>query len=411
MATRAVRLAWGMRLILLVILACGMWSLQAEEAAEARPRFFGTLQPDPARRAEVIAAGVDTVVMELGWNRWQPQVGTADAAYVAERTARLAELRAAGLQVSLDLGLQYPPGWLFELPHSRYVNQYGSAYVEDAPGKNVPNAVFNQAVREAQAAYVAQVFEALGHEFLLVRLGWGWYSELNYPLSRYGEQRNCYWAFGDLAQGRAAGLPPGVPPCPVPGWRPGEPSPDHDAARRFANWYLDALRDYHDWQIATVRALHPGRLAMLYPSWGLRPGQLDAAIATDLDGSIEAQHNDLSMGQYWPRLIAGIDDPDVVVYSTWLDAPFGDDRSPDPAQWCPMRYLTSLAQPRGLRCAGENTGGNDAEAMARCFQRMNELDLLGIYWAFEPQLFDGDPAHATLADYAAAIAAQRAAGR
>ncbi len=101
----------------------------------------------------------------------------------------------------------------------------------------------------------------------------------------------------------------------------------------------------------------------------------------------------------------------MVVYSTWLDAPFGDDRSPDPAQWCPMRWLASLAAPRGLALAGENTGNNDAAAMRRCFSRVEELHLIGFFWAFERELFDGAPGHATLAEYGAAIAAERAAGR
>ncbi len=377
----------------------------------AEPRWFGTLQHDPAHLAALQAQGITATVLEVGWNRWQPAPGTRDDAYVAQVRDRLRVLRAAGMAVSLDLGMQYPPAWIFDLPNSRFRNQHGDDFADPAPGMNGVNAVFNQALRERQAAYAGEVFASLGHDFALVRLGWGWYSELNFPKAAYAGKTNCYWAFDDLAQGRAAGLPPGIPPCPVPGWKPGGTSADHDAARRFANWYVDALRDYHDWQIATVRTLHPGHLAMLYPSWGLRPGQLDAAIAHDLDGSQAAQHGDLAMGEYWPRMVGGIRDPGVVVYSTWLDAPFGDDRSPDPAQWCPMRWLSALAFPVGLAVAGENTGRNDAAALARCIERARDLHLLGMFWAFEGELFDGRPGHATLAEYGAAIAAERAAGR
>jgi len=379
--------------------------------AAAEPQWFGTLQHDPARLAALRANGVGATVLELHWKRWQPTADGRDATYIAQARQRLADLRAGGMAVTLDLGMQYPPTWVLALPNSRFRNQYGADFIDPAPGMNGVNAVFNAALRQLQATYCAEVFAALGHDFALIRLGWGWYSELNFPKAAHAGKSNCYWGFDDLAQGRVAGLPPGIPPCPVPGWLPGVASPDHDAARRFANWYLDALRDYHDWQITTVRALHPGRLAMLYPSWGLRPGQLDAAIAHDLDGSQVAQHGDLSMGEYWPRLVGGIRDPGVVVYSTWLDAPFGDDRSPDPAQWCPMRYLASLAGPCGLAVAGENTGGNDAAAMRRCFARAEELHLLGFFWAFERELFDAAAGHATLADFAAGIAAQRAAGR
>jgi hypothetical protein len=372
--------------------------------------WFGTLQHDPARLATLRSGGVGATVLELAWGSWQPTMGGRDTAYITQVRQRLAAMRAGDLAVTLDLGFQYPPAWIFDLPNSRYRNQYDVDYADPAPGMNGVNAVFNAALRTLQAAYCADVFATLGHDFTLIRLGWGWYAELNYPKAAHAGRTNCFWGFDDLAQGRVPGLPPGIPPCPVPGWRPGETSPDHDAARRFANWYLDALRDYHDWQIVTVRALHPGRLAMLYPSWGLRPGQLDAAVARDLDGSQVAQHGDLSLGEYWPRLVGGIHDPGVVVYSTWLDAPFGDDRSPDPAQWCPMRYLASLAEPRGLAVAGENTGGNDAAAMRRCFARAKELHLLGFFWAFEHELFDGATGHATMADFASGIAAQRSAG-
>lgn len=392
-----------MRPILLLVL---LVSLVAGEA-----RWFGTLQHEPVRLAAMQAQGIGATVLEIGWNRWQPEPDRSDPAYIAEVRARLAALRKAGMQVTLDFGMQYPPAWVFDLPHSRYRNQYGVVFDDHAPGQNGVNAVFNAALRERQAAHAAAVFAALGHDFVLIRLGWGWYSELNYPRAAFAGRGNCYWAFDDLAQGRAPGLPPGIPPCPVPGWKPGEASPDHAAARRFAAWYLEALRDYHDWQISTVRALHPGRLAMLYPSWGLRPGQLDAAVARDLDGSQVAQHGDLALGEDWQRLVAGISDPGVVVYSTWLDAPFGDDRSSDPAQWCPMRWLATLAAPRGLALAGESTGNNDVAALRRCFTRAEELHLLGFFWAFERELVDGAPGHATLAEYGAGIAAERAVGR
>ena len=45
---------------------------------------------------------------------------------------------------------------------------------------NGVNAVFNHALRERQATYAGEVFAALGHDFTLVRLGWGWYSALNF---------------------------------------------------------------------------------------------------------------------------------------------------------------------------------------------------------------------------------------
>jgi hypothetical protein len=379
--------------------------------AATEPRWFGTLQHREEHRPALLEQGITATVLGLAWERWQPNANESNQAYIDEVRERLAALKRDGMAVVLDFGMQYPPLWIFDLPHSRYRNQFGVEFVDPAPGMNGVNAVFNAELRRLQADYAAAVFAALGHDFLLIRLGWGWYSELNFPKPDHRGRSNCYWAFDDIAQGIASGLPEGIAPCPVPGWIPGQASVDHDAARRFALWYIDALKDYHDWQIATVRALHPGRLAMLYPSWGLRPGQLDAAIAHDLDGSNPNQHRDLAMGEYWPSMIAGINDPGVVVYSTWLDAPFGDDHSPDAAQWCPMRWLASLAAAKGLAVAGENTGNNDVAALQRCFARSRELNLLGFFWAFEDELFDGAAGHATVSDFGGGIAAEQAAGR
>jgi len=60
--------------------------------------------------------------------------------------------------------------------------------------------------------------------------------------------------------------------------------------------------------------------------------------------------------------------------------------------------LADLARrnPLGLAVWGENTGRNDRAAMARCFERIRSLDLMGIVWAFEPELFDGR--YASLSD-------------
>src|SRR5690606_18425367 len=123
----------------------------------------------------------------------------------------------------------------------------------------------------------------------------------------FAGKANCYWAFDPFAQGKKPGLPAGMTPCPVPGWKPGDASPDHASARAFIHWYLDSLKHYHDWQITTVRKHYAGPLMMLYPSWGIRPGQLDAAIAADLAGTTPAEKNgELQRGFDFARFIGGL---------------------------------------------------------------------------------------------------------
>lgn len=357
---------------------------------------LGVLQPSPERAAALKTAGVDFVVLDVSWSRFQPAPESVDLAYVETLRAEAAAYRAARLQVVLGPGVQYPPGWLRALPGARYQNQYGAAFIDPAPGMNVVNFVFNSLLRERQSDYLAALFRHLGADWAAVRLGGGWYGELNYPPAAFAGNTNCYWAFDEIAQGQKPGLPEGLPPCPVPGWKPGSASPGHVSARRFADWYLDSLKNYHDWQITTARLHYAGPLLMLYPSWGLRPGQLDAAVAGDLAGSTPPEKNgELPRGFDFARFIGGIRDPSVGVHCTWIDSDpaWSDDASADPARWSPPKFLASLARRHHppLAFSAENTGGGGPSALALSARRIRELDIGSFSWAFAPDLFDGDP--------------------
>jgi hypothetical protein len=387
------------------LLASASWCLAADQPARPSRYVFGVLKADPAHAAKEVAAGIGLATLEVVWRRYEPRLGKFDMRYVASLRDKAEALRGVGVQPVLDLGMQYPPAWLFDLPQSRFVNQYGDAYDLAEPGKQRVNAVFNQAIRDRQAAYVARVFADLGQDFVAVRLGWGYYGELNLPQHKFAGHLNCYWAFDDLAQGKAHGLPPTIPPCPEPGWLPGTHG-DHRLAARFIAWYCDALRDWQDWQIATVRQSYPGRLAILYPSWGLRPGDLAAAVAHDLDGSTSPEINgEVQRGFDFARLVDAIHDAKAVVYTTWIDAnpPGTNDAGNNPQRWSPARYLASLADAHPLRLSkwGENTGRGDLAAMELSIRRMRDNGMLGLMWAFEPELFDGK--HATLDDFARLI--------
>jgi hypothetical protein len=193
---------------------------------------------------------------------------------------------------------------------------------------------------------------------------------------------------------------------------PGQPSPNGEAAA-FAGWYLDALRDWHDWQLASTRAFFTGALIMMYPSWGVRPGQLAGAVAGNLDGSTSVEINgELQRGFDFPRYIRQVlaAYAPVIVYTTWMDADAGNDSSSDPAQWSPPHWLAVLAAAAGgpdssLRVWGENTGSNDVLAMQRCFARVQAYGLMGLMWAFEDQLYENATSgYATIEQYAALVA-------
>jgi len=375
-------------------------------------RLYGTLQMPLERAAKERAEGMRVALVAAAWARFEPKPGVIDQHYVDELLKQKKALAALGYKLMIDLGVQYAPPWVFELPHGRYKNQFGDTFATKQSGEDVPNVVFNAEVRRHEAEYFGEVFARLGSDWDYVRLGCAKFGELNYPRHEFNNHSNCYWAFDDIAQGKATGLPAGMFPCPVPGWIPGTPvpPPGHVPARLFANWYLDCLKNYQDWQIATVRRWYAGDLCILYGSWGIRPGQLEAAMLRDLDGKTSVERNgEIQQGFDWARMIGGIKDQRVIVYCTWMDGTLqnrdlADEDAADPARWSPVHWQASLAKanPLKLRVWGENTGQNNSEAMRLTFERVKRFDLMGIMWAFDGELYasPNPKGYATFEDYA-----------
>ncbi|MBL8994354.1 MAG: hypothetical protein JNM63_13510, partial [Spirochaetia bacterium] len=382
--------------LFLLTCACAGLPLVAEP-----PHLYGALQMKPANAGQTYAAGMRVATVGLGWREAEPERGKWNADYFESIRQNISAFRMAGFQIMLDFGFQYAPLWVANIPNALYVNQYGDSYRAEKSGADSYNAVFCREVRETQERYVKKVFEELGTNFGWVRLGWGYYGELNYPPANKN-RINTYWAFDDFAQGKVPGLPDGILPSPVPGWLPGTASDNHASARSFVNWYLDSHKNWHDWQIKTVRKFFKGKLCMLYPSAGLAAGQLEEAIATDLAGtSVPERNKKVQSGHDFERLILGIADPNVIAYGTWIDAEskYYDDRSTNPKSWSPIKLLAELAHsnPLHLDVWGENTGRADRRLMELNFERMRDNHLIGIVWAFEPDLFGGK--YATLEDY------------
>jgi len=359
------------------------------------PGLYGMLEATVEHAAVGRKAGLGVVVIALAWDRFQPGRGVINEAYVRELLRKKRVFRNLGYKLQLDPGVQYPPAWIFSLANARYKNQFGEEFRSDRPGESVPNVVFNAAVRREISEYFHEVFSRLGTDWEFVRLGCGKFGELNYPGSNADGHSNSYWAFDDSAQGKAPGLPDGIPPCPVPGWIPGTPTPGHASAGRFIEWYLDALRNYQTWQIATIRRDYAGDFCMLYGSWGIRPGWLSAAVDGDLGGHTPAERNgEIQQGFDWSRMIGALKDPKAIVYCTWVDGTLGnrdiaDDKSDNAERWSPVHWQAVLAQanPLHLPVWGENTGSNNLPAMAVAFSRMKQFRLMGLIWAFERDLF------------------------
>ncbi|MDQ6675100.1 MAG: hypothetical protein M3069_30915 [Chloroflexota bacterium] len=273
-------------------------------------------------------------------------------------------------------------------------NQFGDVYGDPREtDQGDANLIFNTAVRSAAADYVDRAFAALGTDFGAVRLGGGRWGELSYPPAKYNGHPNAYWGF-DLNAVRLA---------PTYDWRPGQPQPDAEASV-FINWYLDALVDYQNWQIATVRRSYAGLIMMLYPGWGIRPGQLDEAIHSDLNGSSSGEVNgELEGGFDFARQIAAITDARVVVTTTWLDADASHDSDSQSRGWSPVKYLASLANahPLKLQLYGENTGHGSIAAVELAVHQVRRFGLIGMAWFNESEVLGGQSA--TLADLASIV--------
>ncbi len=373
-------------------------------------KMYGVVGSQLSRLKTDYAAGIRIRSLELAWDAAETGDDQWNTEYFATKKAELAADIAAGYKVDLNLGIQYPPQWLLAQPDTHFVDQHGTVYNNTQPGTNPLNPVFSQAVRNQQAAYIHHVFEALGSNFASVRLGFGYYGEIGYPPVAPGA--NSYWGFDAVATGQRPGLAHGLTPNPVPNWQAvtGESAvtPDEQLrARQLATWYLGALGNYQDWQIQTVRRDFAGRLLMLYPSFGMRPGQAEQAIQDGLRGRTSPEINgELQRGFDFAGLVNRLQDPKVSPYTTWLDADgtFVDDSSSNISMWSPVHYLAYLSaqHPLNLQVWGENTGANSRADLERCAQRAKQYHLGGMFWAFNEQLYDGR--HASIDDVSQVVA-------
>ena len=359
---------------------------------------FGVIHNSAVDHTSAIrGAGIKVVTISLYWEQAEPAPGVYSADFFNAKRRELSDLKASGFLVILDVGIQYPPAWVFQLDaNTRFVDQYGDQWVQsNASGKNVPNAIFDPNVRQAMANYIRGVSNELGSDFYGVRIGGGYWNELRYPEPNYAGHTNCYWAFDEAALAQD----------PVPDWRPGQASQDHSAAQAFSQWYLGELKDFELWQVSTYRSVFPGYLVLMYPGWGIRDGQLASAVANDLAGSTTFEQNgSLQMGEAFQVLVAALPpDPKLVVYTTWLDSnpAWSDDTSSAPPRWSPAKYLASLAASRNLPVWGENSGGGDVAAMKLTVGRARALNFGVVFWMSEDDLFSGH--YANLQDYAALI--------
>jgi hypothetical protein len=278
-------------------------------------------------------AGASDALVEMSWERAEPVRGRFDERYLDSIADRITVLKAMGYAISFNTGIHEAPGWLLNLPGARYVDQYGETYTDS----NEPNLIFGTTYRWLAARYLKKVFARLGSDFSVVRAGGGHWGELTYPFKldpATGRLRNLYYAFDVNAKKSN----------PAPAWKPGQAS-TRGQAGKFLTWYLNSLAAYQNWQITALRqAGYAGTTAVLYPSWGMRAGDFDRAVATNLGGTSSAEINgEVQRGYDATRQIAALKDTKVAVYGTWGE------------QADTVAYLAGLARAKGLRTMAETS--------------------------------------------------------
>ena len=360
--------------------------------------IYGTLDTQASTAAAEAQAGVAMAMFELNWASFEPRPGVVCASYLATMRSFLQAYQAAGQRVTLGLGLQNPPSWVFCLPGSTYVDQNGDVSTQAA-------FVFSRAVRQAAASYLSLVAATLPlSAFWAIRLTSGGDGEMLYPPG------GTYWAFSQAAL-TGTGLACGMTPNPYPNWRPGQPGLTPAQIDRWVNWYVGGLADVTGWQMRILSGLgFAGYYQTVTPGSGTRPGEL----AEDEQQNL-LDDETTCVGAVWDRYYAMLrDKTNVMAYiSSVADRSGGDDcgQAADPSMpltsaemdsWSATRWISRVARQHGLAIGGENPGYGLPDSlnhhytntsatgmMASALRQARSCGFAVFYWAHDVHLWDG----------------------
>jgi hypothetical protein len=385
-------------------------------AAQNRPSstLFGTLDTQLSTVATEKRDGISVAMFELNWASFEPSEGVFSASYLITMRSYLQAFRAAGMRVTLGLGLDDTPSWVFSLPDSRYVNQDGDSSAE-------ADFVFSAAVRQAAATYLARVAADLPlSDFWAIRLTSGGDDEMLYPPG------GTYWAFGNAAM-TGVDLPPTMTRNPFPNWRPGLPGLTTAQIDRWVNWYVGGLDNVTNWQMHVLSGLgYAGYYQLVTPGSGTRPDVLSAEEKQNLpDGTT-------GVGAVWNRYYALLPDKTgVVAYVSSVADESGDDDTCQPGDdslpltssvmdsWSATRWISRIAAGEGLPVAGENAGYSMPASLELQYIDLGASGMMAdavrqalscrfqvFYWAHDVNLWNGTIPYALYVGYIALAARQ-----
>ena len=372
-------------------------SPKAAATTAASGPFLGTLGTRPDTAGSEAAAGITLGMVEIQWRNFEPQPGVFSTVYQNIIAARIAAMQAAGMRITLGLGLQYAPAWLLAMPDSHLIDNHGTV-------SGAANLIFNAQLRAQANVYIAHLNAVFNlNTFWAIRATSGTASEAVYPLT------NTYWAFDTSAQ-NGPNMPASMARNPLPGWKPGTTGGATVAQMTsWAAWYVSALDDAVNWQIQQVKQNgFTGYIQVVTPGFGLTPNKETNAIAAGLaDGP-------LGTGAVWAQFYAGLPDKThVVAYVSSVADGSGENDSCTPvddtvaltsplvAWWSATRWISRVAYANGLPTAGEAPGYNATSPtaaahytdpsttglMATAVRQATTCGFQGLYWAHDDQFY------------------------
>ena len=358
---------------------------------------------DPDLLKAQYEAGIRVRLVHLGWDVLQPH-GPDEWDAGATRTLQERIDAFVGLgddvKLVLDLGVHYSPDWVADI--DPLVDQEGNTWDASSHHGGL-NVYWSPAVRQHVAAYISKVFEHFNfHERLwIVRVG-VYDGELLYPSQRTKDGGYSFWAFDGHAQAKS----------PVPGWKPGQPSPNGEA-RIFYEWYVDNLVDTFNFFLVEVRRHYAGYVAPVTPGVGIDERTAAQLIGRNLvDSSLVSN----GTGNYWQRIFALLPGADkrVINWCSSMGDLSGNDASPNWWEWSSARQMAHFAHQAGRDIYGENTGRNpydtsggaDVRTTAQwIMQAVETYNYLGIMWVEQSQM--ADPNFTSLEQYKSLISGAR----
>jgi hypothetical protein len=369
-------------------------------AHAAAPPLWGTLDTQTNTAATEDHAGVTMAMFELAWNSFEPSQGHVSPSYLATMKSELAAYRAAGQQVTLGLGLENTPSWVFSLPNSTYTNQKGNVSAGQA------DLVYSQAVRTAAAQYLSLVAANLPMaDFWAIRLTSGsGDGEMLYP------GNGTYQAFNTAAL-TGTGLAAGMTKNPDPTWKPGTAGLTQRQIAAWVNWYIGGLDNVTNWEMTTLSGLgFTGYYEAVTPGSGTRPDDLATTEKRNLDND-----GTTGVGAVWNLYYNQLPDKTrVIAYISSVADQSGGNDSCQPADttlpltdtamdsWSATRWITRIAAANGLLTGGENPGyglpasletfytnATSTGMMSTALAQARSCGFKVFYWAHDIHLWDG----------------------